>query len=95
MLTKIQIENISHALGLDYKKIPFRNRYNCNLNQDWEDLLKRGYARRYEVRNCAGKYMYTVTTLGIAFIQRNPNLFNIDKRLLKMCPLKMITKYEL
>lgn len=95
MISKVQIENMSHALGLNYKKIPFRNRYNCDSDTNWDDLVCKGYALKYEVLQCAGKYMYVVSPLGISFIQRNPDLFNIDKRLLKMCPLKMITKYEL
>lgn len=94
-MTKVHIENMSHALGLNYKKIPYRNRYNCDMNHEWEFLVKKGYASRHEVKQCAGKYMYVVTADGIDFIQRNPDKFNIDRRLLKMDPDKLIRKYEL
>lgn len=93
MLSNIQIENMSHALGLNYKKIPFRNRYNCDLDENWEDLIKKNFAKKTESPDCAGKFMYYVSYAGLAYIQANPDIFNIDRRMLKMEPYKIFRKY--
>lgn len=46
-LTKDQVSEMNHALGLNYKKKPTRNYYYCDGNRpSWSDLVDRGLAKR-------------------------------------------------
>lgn len=94
-LTEMQVDNIKHALGLSRKKIPYRNYYNDNDNASWNELVVKGIAKKIEVKNCSGAFMYCLNDSGIRVIQGSPDLFNLDKRLLKMDAMKLIKKYEL
>ena len=94
-MNKKQIENVTHALGLDYKKEPFRNRYNSDLNDSWEDLILKGYASKHETPNCAGDFMYYVNESCIDYIKDNYKKFNMHKKLLKLSSKEIIKKCEL
>lgn len=46
-LTKEQRSMMEHALGLNYKKKPYRNRYYTNSdNEHWLDLVSKGLAEQ-------------------------------------------------
>lgn len=49
-LTDYQLGKLRHAFGLDYSRKPYRNYYHCKgENEEWEDLVVKGYAtKRYE-----------------------------------------------
>lgn len=80
-VSKEQIENIRHALGLNYKKIPFRNYFNTGFELDatWEDLCGKGLAQRRWTETAG--YYYHVTREGRELIKENRDVFGLDKRL--------------
>lgn len=44
-VTKEQRAEMQHALGLNYKKRPYRNRFYCSANNTtWNDLVEKGFA---------------------------------------------------
>lgn len=44
-LTREQYRQMQHALGLNYKKKPYRNRFYCDRkNPVWADLVDKGLA---------------------------------------------------
>jgi hypothetical protein len=44
-----QLKEMKHALGLDYKKRPYRNRYYCSIhNTNWNDLVEKNYAKKLQ-----------------------------------------------
>ncbi len=48
-ITEKQKKNMLHALGLDYKKKPYRNYYCCSENHEgWKDLVEKGLATKRE-----------------------------------------------
>ena len=67
-VTKEQIREMKHALGLNYSKKPYRNRFYCNTkNKNWNDLVSKGLAEKssgWENDRC----YFGLTKLGVAFI---------------------------
>ena len=46
-LNDYQIGKLRHAFGLDYARKPYRNYYECSgVNDEWEDMVIKGYANR-------------------------------------------------
>jgi hypothetical protein len=46
-VTEQQLKEMRHALGLDYKNRPYRNRYYCSTNNvNWNDLVDKELARK-------------------------------------------------
>ena len=46
-VSKTQLEKMQHALGLNRHSKPYRNYYFLHdLDQDWEDLVTKGFAVR-------------------------------------------------
>lgn len=40
-----QLRMMKHALGMNYKKKPYRNRFYCSANdKEWNDLVDKGFA---------------------------------------------------
>jgi len=69
-ITGLQKENMEHALGLNYKKLPFRNYY-CvySRNASWEELIKKGLACVSIQRTKEQTYYYYhVTDKGIELL---------------------------
>lgn len=71
-ITKLQKENMEHALGLDYKKKPFRNYY-CEYspNKSWDELVDKGLATVrviYDEHNYRHYYYYHVSEKGAKFL---------------------------
>ena len=46
-LSDFQLGKLRHCFGLDYSNKPYRNYYHCNkLNEEWEDMISKGYATK-------------------------------------------------
>jgi hypothetical protein len=46
-LTDYQIGKLIHTFGLDYSKKPYRNYYQCPCdNDEWEDMIRKGFATK-------------------------------------------------
>ena len=57
-----QLKKMRHALGIGRKSKPYRNYYFLNSpNQDWEDLIQKGFARKYKAINDGTSIVYYVT----------------------------------
>lgn len=93
-LTNTQIENIRHTLGLSRGKRPYRNHYNSDNNESWNELVVLGLALKKTVQQCAGDYMYVISNKGFEFIQANSVLFGFDKRYSKMRVDRLRKKFE-
>lgn len=63
-----QINEMRHALGLDYKNKPYRNRFYCNSDdKKWNDLVKKGLALKgYYVES--GHCYFWLNHEGVAYI---------------------------
>ncbi|MEF2965069.1 hypothetical protein V3851_04430 [Paenibacillus sp. M1] len=63
-ITESQQKKMRHALGLNYKKKPYRNYYYLSTeDQEWNDLAKKGYAVKRPGWN-EGSVLYHVTDEG-------------------------------
>lgn len=57
-----QMRKMKHALGLGRKNKPYRNYYSLNSpNEDWEDLLDKGFAEKCKGINGGSSVVYYVT----------------------------------
>ena len=69
-ITKKQREEMEHALGLNYKKVPFRNKfYTYAEDESWQELIVKGLASVTKQR--FGKevhHFYYVTKRGQEFL---------------------------
>lgn len=71
-LTKEQINQMEHALGLHYKKKPSRNYYYCNGDDpSWSDLVEKGFATRSDGWT-EGKAYFRLTFEGAKVIFTKP-----------------------
>lgn len=63
-----QIDEMKHALGLNYSKKPYRNRFYCQGDdENWNDLVNKGLANKSsenEEKHCC----FWLTKLGVAFM---------------------------
>jgi len=85
-MTELQIGNITHALGLNYRKIPFRNRYNTgnNIDESWENLVQKEYAtKRVTCMELGGCY-YHLSKKGLQYVLDNKDIFGLDGRIKKL-----------
>ncbi len=71
-LSKDQISEMNHALGLNYKKKPSQNYFYCDGNRpSWSDLVDKGFA----VRNAGwteGKAYFRLTFEGMKLVFSKP-----------------------
>lgn len=62
-----QVEEMKHALGLNYKKRPYRNYFYCSVDdKDWNDLVEKGFATKHkgqDERNACFRLTYDATKL--------------------------------
>jgi len=69
-ITKKQRKEMEHALGLNYQKTPYRNKF-CTYSPDksWEDLMDKGIAN-VSITHSGERtyYFYYVTKKGIEFL---------------------------
>lgn len=57
-----QLRKMTHALGIGRKSKPYRNYYSLSSpNQDWEDLIQKGFAQKYKGINGGTSVVYYVT----------------------------------
>lgn len=71
-LSKDQISEMNHALGLNYKKKPTRNYFYCDGNrQSWSDLVDKGLATR-SVGWREGKAYFRLTFEGMRQVFSKP-----------------------
>jgi hypothetical protein len=67
-LSDRQIDEMRHALGLDYKNKPYRNRFYCNSDDEkWNDLVKKGLALKGEYVE-SGHCYFWLNHKGVAYI---------------------------
>lgn len=62
-----QLEIMKHALGIGRKSKPYRNYYFCSDDNDWNELISKGFAKRYEAHT-DGKYYYYLTFEAVKLI---------------------------
>lgn len=61
-ISREQIRKMKHALGLGGKDKPYRNYYSLTTpNQDWEDLIEKGFANKTNSCNDPDSIIYYVT----------------------------------
>jgi len=65
-LSEQQIKEMGHAIGHDYFKEPYRNRYVVEHSDSWEDLISKGMAEKSKAFGTQNYYW--VTYLGIEVI---------------------------
>lgn len=71
-LTKDQVSEMNHALGLNYKKKPTRNYYYCDGNRpSWSDLVDKGMATRSPGWT-EGKTYFRLTFEGMKLVFKKP-----------------------
>ncbi len=67
-LTDFQKGKLKHAFGLDYSKKPCRNYYHCNkANEEWEDMISKGYATKSHLDENTVVYYGTLKGLQLIF----------------------------
>lgn len=68
-LTDYQIGKLKHAFGLDYSNKPYRNYYHCPRdNEEWEDMVSKGYASKRIYKS--GEVVYFGTLKGLRKVFR-------------------------
>ena len=85
-LLKVQIDMMSHAMGLNSRnKKPYRNYYNTgrHINRSWEDLKENGLAIRDDTSPQMGGYYYHISDYGLRYVLKHADLFGLDKRIKK------------
>ncbi|AKO91957.1 hypothetical protein BEH_07500 [Priestia filamentosa] len=61
-VSKQQLEEMKHALGMSYKSKPYRNYFHVNEpDDDWEDLVNKGFAKRGTGINKGTSTVYWLT----------------------------------
>ena len=59
--TSEQLRKMKHALGLSRKSKPYRNYYSLNSpNDEWEDLINKGFANKCKGINGGSSVVYYV-----------------------------------
>lgn len=73
-VTEEQLEEMRHAIGLDYHDKPYRNRFCDTINDNWEDLIKKGLAtkREFQVVGGVSEYMYYLNKAGVELAYGKP-----------------------
>ncbi|MCI3922450.1 hypothetical protein MO973_19645 [Paenibacillus sp. TRM 82003] len=67
-ITESQIEQMKHALGMNYAKLPTRNFFYCELDDpEWNDLVEKGFAYKRPGWDDESAYFY-VTEAGVNHI---------------------------
>lgn len=62
-------DEMSHCLGLDYKKKPYRNRFCADKNDEiWTALVEKGLAEKSSRVNSYGTIMYWLSKQGLCYI---------------------------
>lgn len=65
-----QLEEMQHAIGLNYKKKPYRNRFFCSENdKNWNELVEKGLAMKGTKRpNNDDNCYFWLTHQGVEFV---------------------------
>jgi hypothetical protein len=64
-----QLKSMQHALGLDWQKKPYRNRYFDDKNNlEWCDLVSKGLAHKGRERADDTNIMFWLTKEGVEFV---------------------------
>ncbi|ACA46953.1 hypothetical protein HYH96_18160 [Clostridium botulinum] len=67
--TEYQDRIIKHCIGLDYKKKPYRNRYETqSKDEDWNDLVKKGLATMSNNIADNGLTWFWLTQQGVEYV---------------------------
>ena len=82
-LNRLQVDNIRCALGLNYQKTPYRNRYCTGQAPElnWDKLCLKGLAWRRVSQAGRRNYYYHISRKGLEFVLENAALFGLDKRI--------------
>lgn len=63
-----QLNEMKHALGLDYKRKPYRNRFNINSNDEkWNDLVNKKLACKGDLVEKDGNCYFWLTKFGAEY----------------------------
>lgn len=72
-VTEEQLKMMKHMIGLDYKKVPYRNYGYFYQSQDiLEDLIEKGLAKRYNDGQNESHIIYYLTRLGVEMAIKKP-----------------------
>lgn len=90
MLSDIQIQDIKHTIGLNYRKKPFRNRYCAGGKRipHWDDLVTKGLVSHIQRSREMGGHYYHLIGKGFEFVFNDPSTFKYDKRIKSWQKLK-------
>ena len=70
-ITGEQLRKMSHALGLSRKNKPYRNYYSLTSpNQDWEDLIEKGFAKKCKGFNDSIIYYVTFEAVQLLYSKK-------------------------
>lgn len=72
-ISEQQLKEMKHALGLDYQKKPYRNRYHTNKNnENWNDLI----SKKLAIKTCENindeRGYFRLTKFGAEFAYNKP-----------------------
>lgn len=87
MINPKQAEMMAHAIGLQSnKRKPYRNYYNTGWTKDsdWDDLVKKGLATHRNTDKERGGHYYHLSDKGLEFVLKNPDTFDMDRRIKKV-----------
>lgn len=67
--TEYQDRMIKHCIGLDYKKKPYRNRFQTQAeDEDWKDLVQKGLAKMSNDIGDNGLTWFWLTHQGVEYV---------------------------
>lgn len=67
LFTMTQISNMLHAIGGKPTRTPYRNYFNTRtVDEEWEDLVKKGYAKGFKTEFSGQNY--SITDKGITLL---------------------------
>lgn len=70
-VSKEQREEMEHAIGINYHKKPYRNKfYTQSIDEKWNDLVNKGLAKKSSGWEVGYSYFY-LTIEGFAFLGIN------------------------
>ncbi|WP_097025406.1 hypothetical protein [Clostridium peptidivorans] len=68
-VTPYQLDLMKHCIGLDYKKKPYRNRYQTQAEDEgWNDLVKKGLAKMSDNIADNGLTWFWLTQQGVEYV---------------------------
>lgn len=91
MINEKQANMMNHAIGLQGRtRKPYRNYYNSGEYPyaEWDDLVTKGLAILKVRSKQMGGHYYHLTDKGFEFVLKNPDTFDMDRRVKRVKTLK-------